>query len=86
MKQFYINSTGTLTVLRPLMNQGLTPDSFSFSFDVPLIAPVTASAALYRIDLMTSLDLSDKCSYPKHVRTLRTYPLNCFIYFIKNRI
>ena len=45
LKQFYINSTGTLTILCPLMNQGLIFDSFSF--DVPLIAPVIASAALY---------------------------------------
>ena len=47
------------------MNQGLIFDSFSF--DVPLIAPVVASAALYWTDLMTSLDLPDKRSYPKHV-------------------
>ena len=65
LKQFYINSTGTLTILCPLMNQGLIFDSFSF--DVPLIAPVIASAALCWTDLMTSLDLSDKSSYPKHV-------------------
>ena len=45
LKQFYINSTGTLTTLCPLMNQDLI--SYSFSFDVPLIAPVTASAAFY---------------------------------------
>ena len=34
------------------MNQGLIPDSFSF--DVPLIAPIAASVALYSSDLMTS--------------------------------
>ena len=66
------------------MNLGLIPDSFSF--DVQLIALVIASAALYWNDLITSLDLCDKGSYRKHVRTLRTSPLNCFKYFIKNRI
>ena len=45
LKQFYINSTGTLTIPCPLTNHDLIPDSFSF--DVPLIAPVIASAAFY---------------------------------------
>ena len=34
---------------------------------------------------MTSLDLSDKCSYPKHVCTLWMSPLNSFIYFIQTK-
>ena len=32
---------------------------------------------------MTSLDLCDKGSYPKYVRTLRTFPLNCFFTSLK---
>ena len=52
MKQFYINSTGNFNITRPFMNQGLIPESFSF--DVPLIAPIAASVALYWSDLMTS--------------------------------
>ena len=70
MKQFYINSAGTLTILCLLMNQYLIPDSFSF--DVPLIAPVTASATSYWNYQITSLDLSEKGSYPKHTCTLWT--------------
>ena len=45
LNQFYINSTDTSTILYPLMNQVLIPGSFSF--DVPLIAPVAASPTLY---------------------------------------
>ena len=83
-KQFYINSTGTLTILCHLVSQYLIPESFSF--DVPLIALVIVSAAFYWNYLTTSLDLCDKGSYSKHVRTLRTSTLNCFNYFIKNKI
>ena len=46
LKQLYLNSTGALTILCLLIIQGLIPYAVFF-FEVLLIAPVLASAALY---------------------------------------
>ena len=67
MKQFYINRTGTLTILVPLMNPGLTVDSFSF--DVSLIVPVIANVTLYGTDLITSLSSLSLCLSSNYLKS-----------------